>query len=109
MNWPMQSHGSKLMRMATVLITQESIALCAVVHDAFLVLDRAESILKTAKKTQKLMTEASRIILKSFELKTDAEVFIHPERFPEERGEEVWNMLQHQLEKKSQQNLFEAL
>ena len=55
------------------------------------------------------MTEASRIILNGFELKTDTEVFIHPERFPEERGEEVWNMLQHQLEKKSQQNLFEAL
>ena len=37
-------------------------------------LDRAESILETAKKTQKLMTEASRIILNGFELKTNAEV-----------------------------------
>ena len=109
MNWPMQTHGSEMMRVATILITKESIAVSAVVHDAFLVLDRAESILETAKKTQKLMTEASRIILNGFELKTDAEVFIHPKRFPEERGEEVWNMLQHQLEKKSQQNLFEAL
>ena len=45
-------------------------------------------------------------MLKGFELKTDAEVFIHPERFPEERGEEVWNILQHQLEKKSQQTCF---
>ena len=109
MNWPMQSHGSEMMRMATVLITQESIAICAVVHDAFLVIDQAESIFETAEKTQKLMTEASKIILKGFELKTDAEVFIHPERFPEERGEEVWNMLQNQLQKRSQQSLFQTL
>ena len=98
-----------MMRMATVLITKESIAICAVVHDAFLVIDQKENIFETAEETQKQMTEASRIILKGFELKTDAEVFIHPERFPEERGLEVWNMLQNQLPKKSQQSLFQKL
>ena len=36
MNWPMQTHGSEMMRVATILITKESIAVSAVVHDAFL-------------------------------------------------------------------------
>ena len=36
-NWPMQSHGAEMMRIAACLATERGIGVCCPVHDALLI------------------------------------------------------------------------
>ena len=71
----------------------------AVIHDDFLVIALEDQFEKAIESTRELMAEASAEVHGGHPLKTDAEIFIYPERFPEPRGEAVWNMVQEFLEK----------
>ena len=97
-NWSMQTAGSEMMRSACIKLAETNIAAVAVVHDAFLVIDVQGKIDETAEKTRQCMADASADVLHGHPLKTDKEVFFHPERFPEPRGEAVWDMVQKFLE-----------
>ena len=97
MNFPMQAAGSEMMRMATILLAKAGIRCCGVIHDAFLVEADENEIEGTVKRTQYWMEEASKIVLYGYSLRTDAETFRYPERFPEKRGFEIWEMLQNHL------------
>ena len=97
MNFPMQAAGSEMMRLATINICKAGITCHAIVHDAFLVSSEIDRIDETVKKTHAAMAEASRVVLGGNALKMDAETFRHPRRFPEKRGQEVWQMLQESL------------
>ena len=98
-NWSMQTSGSEMMRSAAIKLAQNNITAGAVIHDAFLVIAPEDQIEKAVERTRELMAEASAEVLGGHPLKTDAEIFIYPERFPEPRGEAVWNMVQEFLEK----------
>ena len=95
----MQTSGSEMMRSAAIKMAQNNIMAGAVIHDAFLIIAPEDQIEKAFEITQELMAEASAEVLGGHPLKTDAEIFIYPERFPEPRGEAVWNMVQEFLEK----------
>ena len=88
-----------MMRSAAIKMAQNNIMAGAVIHDAFLIIAPEDQIEKAFEITQELMAEASAEVLGGHPLKTDAEIFIYPERFPEPRGEAVWNMVQEFLEK----------
>ena len=90
-NWPMQSNGAEMMRLAACLATERGIEVCAPVHDAFLIcvpvdrLDHDIAAMRTA------MAEASRIVLGGFELRTDYDRWVYPNHFTdEERGTAMW-------------------
>lgn len=79
-----------MLRLACCLSTEQGIEVCAPVHDAVLIcapLDRLEADIA---KMQDIMREASRIVLKGFELGTDATVVRHPDRYMDERGTVMW-------------------
>ena len=95
----MQTLGSEMMGSAAIKLAQNNITVGAVLHDAFLVIAPEDQIEKAVEKTRELMAEASAEVLGGHPLKTDAEIFIYPERFPEPGGEAVWNMVQEFLEK----------
>jgi DNA polymerase I-like protein with 3'-5' exonuclease and polymerase domains len=80
-NFPMQSNGAEMMRLAMILMTRNSIKVLAPVHDAFLVECETKNLQETLELAEKCMGEASRLVLDGFELDSDAEVFSHPERF----------------------------
>ena len=104
-NFPMQANGAEMLRIASILMVQNGIHLCAPVHDAVLIeapLDRLENDLAQA---QDLMREASRLVLGGFELNSDAKVIRYPERFEDERGMEMWQRTIALLDK---QNLAQA-
>ena len=105
MNWPMQTAGSEMMRAACVKIAESGINCHAVIHDAFLISAPAAEIDEVVMRTRECMGEASRVVLHGNALKTDAETFIYPERFPEKRGIEVWEMLQEYLSNKPKKTL----
>jgi DNA polymerase-1 len=92
-NFPMQANAADMLRLACCLATERCVEVCAPVHDAMLIhapLDRLEDDIRT---TQTAMAEASRVVLKGFELRSDHKKIV---RYPghymdEERGRVMWD------------------
>ena len=47
--------------------------------------------------TQKAMADASAAVLDGFRLRSEVEIFRYPNRFSDERGGEMWNLIQEIL------------
>jgi hypothetical protein len=90
-NFPMQAHGSDMMRIAAILGVERGIEICAPVHDAFLIhapVDRIDADVATM---QAAMAEASRIVLNGFELTSSSKIWRYPERYQDDRGQAMWD------------------
>jgi hypothetical protein len=90
-NFPMQGNGSEMLRLACCLATERGIEVCCPVHDALLILaplDQLEADIATAREA---MREASRLVLKNFELTTGTTTVEYPNRYADKRGAEMWN------------------
>jgi hypothetical protein len=82
-----------MLRLACCLMVERGIALCAPIHDALLVEAPIDRIQETALAAQAAMREASAIVLGGFELETDAEIVRSPERYSDERGAQMWELI----------------
>jgi DNA polymerase I len=94
-NWPVQSTGAEILRVACILATRHNIRLLAPVHDAVLIEAPTNRIEIDVARTQEIMRRASRIVLNTdtdgtHELRTDAKIIRHPARYADKRGEEIW-------------------
>ena len=79
-----------MLRLACCFATERGIEIVAPVHDAVLIcapLDRLEADIATMRAA---MAEASRVVLGSFELRTDVMRVDYPERFRDPRGDVMW-------------------
>ena len=90
MNFPMQANGAETMRLAASLATEHEVAVCAPVHDAFLIEAPAEAIEGAVEGLQGCMREASRVVLGGLELGSDAVVVRWPGRYRDKRGAVMW-------------------
>ena len=90
-NFPMQAHGSEILRLACCLATERDIHVCAPVHDALLIEAPTDEIEAKVAETQACMAEASRFILDGVELRSDATIIRYPERFEDKRGKQMWD------------------
>jgi DNA polymerase I len=90
-NFPMQANGAEMLRLACCLATERGIEVCAPVHDAVLICAPLERLDADIERMQDAMREASRIVLNGFELGTDATIVLHPDRYMDERGAEMWD------------------
>jgi hypothetical protein len=91
MNFPMQANGAEILRLACCLMTEAGIEVCAPVHDAVLILAPLTELEARVRQSQECMAEAGRIVLGGFELRTDAEITRHPDRYSDKRGVEMWD------------------
>jgi DNA polymerase I len=94
-NWPIQSLGADILRIACILAVRHGIELCAPVHDAVLIEAPIERIDADVARMQEFMRRASRIVLNTkadgpHELRTDATIVSYPERYQDKRGQEIW-------------------
>jgi hypothetical protein len=89
-NFPMQANGAEMLRLACCLATERGVAVCAPVHDALLVEGPAGEIQDVVAATQVAMAEASRVVLSGFELRSDAKIVCHPDRYMDPRGKQMW-------------------
>lgn len=89
-NFPMQANGAEMLRLACCLATERGVAVCAPVHDALLVEGPAGQIQSVVIETQQALTEASRAVLDGFELRSDAKIVCHPDRYSDPRGKQMW-------------------
>ncbi|MFO0897586.1 MAG: DNA polymerase [Pirellulales bacterium] len=92
-NFPCQANGAEMLRLACCLLTEAGVKVCAPIHDALLVEGTDAEIEAVVAKTQALMAEAGRIVLGGFELRSDAKIVRHPDRYSDPRGDESWGRI----------------
>lgn len=90
-NWPVQSTGAEILRLAACLLTEAGICVCAPVHDAFLIQAPLDLIDEHVRLARALMVEAGRIVLGGFELRIDEVIIRYPDRFKDKRGARMWS------------------
>ena len=89
-NFPMQSNGAEMLRLACCLASEHGITVCAPVHDAVLIESALDDLESTVERMQCAMAEASKIVLGGFPLRSEAKITRYPERFQDERGGQMW-------------------
>ncbi len=92
-NFPMQANGAEMLRLACCKATEAGIGVCAPVHDAMLIEAAADDIDKVVIDCQEHMTESSKAVLGGFPLRSDASVVRYPDRYEDEGGVDMWNMV----------------
>jgi DNA polymerase I len=97
-NWPMQSHGSEMMRFAACFATERGIQVCGIVHDAFLIQAAANEITYAVAAMREAMDAASRLVLNGFILKTDVQIIQPGERYQDNDGKRLWELVQNTLQ-----------
>jgi DNA polymerase I-like protein with 3'-5' exonuclease and polymerase domains len=90
MNWPMQSTGADILRLAICLCVDNGIHVVAPVHDAILIEDSIDYIDESVKKAQRCMEVASEYFI-NFKIRTEAKTVRYPDRYMDPRGENMWN------------------
>jgi hypothetical protein len=101
-NFPVQSHGAECLRLACCLATERGVSVCCPVHDALLVEGAADEIDAVVAETQAAMREASEVVLDGFSLRTEAKVVAYPDRYADERGARMWELVTGLLSQRSQ-------
>jgi DNA polymerase I len=93
-NFPMRARtAAEMLRLACCLGTERGIEICAPVHDAVLISAPLDRLCADVARMRESMREASRIVLDGFELRTDAILVRHPDRFMDERGTVMWQQV----------------
>jgi DNA polymerase I len=100
-NFPMQSHGGEMLRLACCLATERGIEICAPVHDAVLICAPLDRLDADVAGMRTAMAEASRIVLDGFELRTDAKLVRYPDRYMDPRGRVMWDRVNHLVARRS--------
>jgi hypothetical protein len=89
-NWPVQATGADILRVTCIQAARRGIRLLAPVHDAVLIEAPIDRIEADVALMQEIMRRASRIVLKAGELRTDAKIIRHPDRYSDPRGDAIW-------------------
>jgi hypothetical protein len=97
-NFPIQSNGAEMMRLAHCLATEGGIQVCAPVHDAFVILASLTILDQEIARMKSFMVEASRVILRGFELSVDVKVIRYPDRYRSPEGQAMWDLVMRLLE-----------
>ena len=98
LNWPMQSTGADIMRLAACMLTEAGIEVCCPIHDAFLVRFPLAKEIEVIAKTTKLMVDASEIVMGlGHACRVDADIVRYPNRYMDERGEVMFSKVMNLL------------
>lgn len=93
-NFPLQSNGAEMLRLACCHATEDGIRVCMPLHDALLIEAPLRELDDAVLRAQNHMAEASRIVLDGFELRSEVRAVRAPERWRDARGEVVWRALE---------------
>ena len=89
----MQANGAEMLRLACCFTTEKEIRVCAPIHDALLIEAPLGELDQTIQTTREAMDKASSIVLDGFILRTDVKVIRYPDRFIDERGKQMWDLI----------------
>ena len=97
-NWPVQSAGADMLRMAIIALEEAGIEVIAPVHDAVLIQAPTAEIHDVAEETVDLMRRVSGQMLGGFWLEVDTEIVSWPDRYFDAKGRKMWDELMAILE-----------
>jgi DNA polymerase I len=91
MNWPMQSHGAEILRLACVRLHTAGLAVIAPVHDAVLVEVDEDVATDAAQVVVSHMQQAAAQVLDTdWDLRVDHKILRPGERYSDPRGVRMW-------------------
>ena len=97
-NFPMQANGAEMLRLACCMVTEAGIRVCAPLHDALLIEARLADLDTAVAETQRLMAEASSIVLDGFALRSDVRCVRYPDRLGDDRDRAIWRVVEQTIE-----------
>ena len=97
-NFPMQANAAEVLRLACCLGTERGLHIGGPIHDAVLLVAPVGEIREHVDTMRKCMMEASRVVLRGFELNVDGNPILYPERFVDKRGVGMWQSTMEILE-----------
>jgi DNA polymerase I-like protein with 3'-5' exonuclease and polymerase domains len=101
-NFPMQSHGAEMLRIACCLATERGVSVCAPVHDALLIEAPIDHIDDAVDVTRGAMAEAAAAVLGSgVSIETDVDIVRYPDRYSDPRGAVMWDRVMALLSRTS--------
>jgi DNA polymerase-1 len=89
-NWPVQSLGGDILRLACIWANRHGLYITAPVHDAIMCESPIARIDQDVALLQNIMRRASRVVLGDHELRTDAKIVRYPDHYTDSRGDEIW-------------------
>jgi DNA polymerase I-like protein with 3'-5' exonuclease and polymerase domains len=90
-NWPVQSAGAEMLRLACNLIVEQGVTLCAPIHDAVMIESDVDSIGEAVNVTRNCMATASATLLDGLVIGTEVAVVTSPGRYFDKRGIAMWD------------------
>lgn len=90
-NFPVQANAAEMLRLACCILVERGVGLCCPVHDAVLVEGPADQMEDVVAQTQAAMAEASRVVLRGFEIGADAKIVRWPARYVDDAGAAFWD------------------
>jgi DNA polymerase-1 len=92
LNWPMQSNGAEMMRLACCEAVEAGLNICAPIHDALLLESSADEIDDQIVQLNDIMRHASELVLGDGRTcGIDVEKVIFPDRYADGRGVVMWD------------------
>lgn len=91
-NWPMQSHGAEILRLAISMCFDDGIKVIGPIHDALLVEGQASQIDTIVKNTIKCMEDASEYVI-GYRIRAESTIVKYPNRYIDPRGGSMWNTI----------------
>ncbi len=104
-NFPMQANAAEMLRIACCLGTERGVEICGPVHDAVLICAPLDRLDQDVAVMRDAMAEASRAVLDSFQLRTDAHLVKYPANYMDGRGRVMWEVVMRLLEQAEAQPL----
>lgn len=98
-NFPIQATAAEILHVVCVLAERRGIQVVAPVHDALMAETEASQAEEVSAKLDQCMRDASRIVLRGYEIRTDVQLIPAGGRFFDKRGQEMWTTVARLLEK----------
>jgi hypothetical protein len=89
-NFPMQSNGAEMLRIAAIGATEAGIDVAAPVHDAFLIVAPLERLEDDVAAMREIMRKAGLAVTGGLEVRTDVKIVRSPDRYMDGRGAAMW-------------------
>jgi hypothetical protein len=89
-NFPIQSTGAEILHVACVMAERRGIEIVAPVHDALMAEADADRVEEVSTALDRVMRDASAVVLRGYELRTDVQIIHHKQRYFDKRGAEMW-------------------
>ena len=92
-NFPCQGNGGEILREATCRLVDDGVDVCALVHDAIVIISPTHRFKEDVAKTLRAMRDASQLVLDGFTLGIDSNLVSYPDSYIDEKGIDMWNLI----------------